>query len=81
MDTASPVPTACPGRARLAQRARYVALNQLDFPGMNQLKIDANAQPRRAEPDAPYRRTDIDPIEIFRGNLSDPLKTAENQKN
>jgi len=28
----------------------------------------------------PYRTTDVYPIEIFRGNLSDPLKTATNQR-
>ena len=29
--------------------------------------MDATAQPRRAEPDAPYRRTDVDPIESTEG--------------
>ena len=39
--------------------------------------LDANAQLRRAEPDAPYRRTDVYPIEIFRRNLRCSLKTAK----
>jgi len=29
--------------------------------------MDANAQPRRAEPDAPYRGTDVVPIESTEG--------------
>jgi len=58
------VPTAFGGgRARLAQRAGNVALNELDFSGKND--VDAKAQRLRAEPDAPYRKTDVDPIEIF----------------
>jgi len=48
------------------------------FQERTMLKIDANVQLRRAEPDAPYRKTDVYPIEIFCRNLSDPLKTAKN---
>jgi len=44
------------------------------------LENRVHSMPRsgRAEPDAPYHKTDVDPIKIFRRKLSDPLKTAKN---
>jgi len=40
--------------------------------------LHSNAPLRRAEPDAPYRRTDLNPIDPFPRNQSYPLKIAKN---
>jgi len=66
----------------LSQTRPTTAGGRDDVPGVPNISAAAwiHVQLRRAEPDAPYRRSDVYPIKIFCRNFSYPLKKAKTRQ-